>query len=53
MLVIKNLNKYENATLLIALLCISIPGALVSNDLWLNPVLWLSFSILLRMEYRT
>lgn len=50
---VKNMYTYENAFLLIALICIAIPGALFSMDLWLNPILWLTFSLLLRIEYRT
>ena len=50
--IFKRIDRYENATLLITLMCASIPGALLSQDLWLNPLLWLTFSLVLRLEYR-
>lgn len=50
--IFKRIDRYENATLLITLMCASIPGALLSQDLWLNPLLWLMFSLVLRLEYR-
>lgn len=49
----KRIEEYENSTLLITLICASVPGALFSGDLWLNPLLWLTYSLILRLEYRT
>ena len=50
--IFKRIGNYENSTVLIALICASVPGALFSGDLWLNPLLWLTFSLILRREYR-
>lgn len=50
--IFKRIGDYENSTVLIALICASVPGALFSGDLWLNPLLWLTFSLILRREYR-
>lgn len=50
--IFKRIGDYENSTVLIALICASVPGALFSGDLWLNPLLWLTFSLILRQEYR-
>lgn len=50
--IISKIGCYENASLLIALICSSVPGALFSGDLWLNSLLWLTFSLILRREYR-
>ena len=50
--IFRKIDRYENATVLIALMCASIPGALFSQDLWLNPLLWLTFSLVLRLKYR-
>ncbi len=52
MKIFKRIGNYENSTVLIALICASVPGALFSGDLWLNPLLWLTFSLILRWEYR-
>ena len=49
---VRGIGYYENSTLLIALICASVPGALLSGDLWLNPLLWLTFSLILRQAYR-
>ena len=51
--IFKRIGDYENSTVLIALICASVPGALFSGDLWLNPLLWLTFSLILRREYRS
>lgn len=37
---------------IIAVCCSSIPGALLSNDLWKNVLLWLSFAMLIRHKKR-
>ena len=50
--IFKRIGGYENSTVLIALICASVPGALFSGDLWLNPLLWLTFSLIFRREYR-
>lgn len=50
--VFKRIGEYENSTILISLICASVPGALFSGDLWLNPLLWLTFSLIFRREYR-
>ena len=50
--IFRRIDRYENATFLITVMCASIPGALFSQDLWLNPLLWLTFSLVLRLEYR-
>ncbi len=49
---LKKIGEYENSAVLISLICASVPGALFSGDLWLNPLLWLTFSLILRREYR-
>lgn len=51
--IFKRIGDYENSTVLIALICASVPGALFSGDLWLNPLLWLTFSLIFRREYRS
>lgn len=45
-------NKSDDLHFIIAVCCSSVPGAFLSNDLWKNVLLWLSFAMLIRHKKR-